>query len=67
MSILHKRLKIRGRAIERNKGEARELPLEAARCSNGKKRKALPVEYESASARAVKADRAAAATSSSAG
>jgi hypothetical protein len=51
MSILHKRLKIRSRALERNKGEGRELPIEASRCSS-KKRRAAPLEVERASDRA---------------
>jgi hypothetical protein len=57
MSILLRRQKIRGRAIERNKGEGRELPGEVARCSS-KKRKAAPVEFERASARADKLEAA---------
>lgn len=51
MSIMHKRQKIRARALERNKGDGRELPLEAARCHT-KKRKPAPLEHERASVRA---------------
>ncbi|MDQ2641279.1 MAG: hypothetical protein M3Y79_11985 [Pseudomonadota bacterium] len=50
MSILHKRQKIRARAVERNKGEGRELPLEC-RPAHSRSRKQLPLEHERASVR----------------
>lgn len=58
MSILHKRQKIRARAIERNKGEGRELPCEYA-AAHSRKRKPLPLEVERASVRAEKRETAA--------